>query len=807
MPSLTEWVHSNRMKFSLNWLREFVDINNLDPQEVGESLTLHTCELEEVIRVSENFDRVFAAKLIETKPHPQAEKLHVGTFDCGKQGKKQIVFGEVFPLTVGEIYPVAIDGAKLASGIEIKNSEIRGVKSEGMVCTCQELGMKQDTLLKFEPEDIGKSLPEIVPEFGDILFDIDNKSLTHRPDLMGHRGIAREIAAIWDRDFEPNIFAPEITAGKPFPVKIETDKCRRFCAVKLENVTIEPSEISPQARLENLNIRAISNIVDVTNLSLAGFGQPMHVFDADKLNGGITIRLARKGEKLLALDGEEYELTTSDVVVADDKKILSIAGIMGGMESSVTNQTKNIVFESANFDATSIRHTSARLGLRSESSMRYEKSLDPEQCLDALLWAAGKTQQLCANAKLASGVGDAYPHPTEELFLDLNPSLVRKLSGIDIPNDDIIASLESLGFEVWEEEKSDTFAVKVPSWRATKDITLAEDLVEEVVRLQGFDAVPSILPPLSIAPPRKNKLRELEWTIRTILASKGRNEIYLTSFVGPNDTDWLERQDHVTIQNGANEEYEKLRLTLASNTVRGMESDLRTLGKLDFFEIGTVFPAIGKESRNLLLFSAEMGGKGTRKFFEQKSELLSLFDSLGVTGEIRKCKTPQSIFHPTQCADIFVNDLLLGNISVLHPAKNPVKGSSVVFTEINLNLLEQQTTQQEITYTPLSSFPPVRRDLSVVVSQDTQQSDIAHVMQKATSFLASVELFDVFIDEKKLGKDNKNLAFHLTFQARDKTLNEANIDAAMNSIFTAIEKNFNATLRLAFDQKNCSLNS
>ena len=807
MPSFTESVHSNGMKFSLNWLQEFVDTDKLDPQKVGESLTLHTCELEEVIHVSKNFDRVFAAKLLEIKDHPKAEKLHIGTFDCGKQGKKQVIFGEVFPLTKGEVYPVALDGAQLASGTEIKNSEIRGVKSEGMVCTCQELGMKQDSLLKFESEDIGKSLPEIVPEFGDILFDIDNKSLTHRPDLMGHRGMAREIGAIWDKEFESNIFAPEITAGKPFPVKIETEKCHRFCAVKIKNVTVKPSDISTQVQLENVGIRAISNLVDLTNRSLAGFGQPMHVFDADKLEGGITVRLAKKGEKLLALDGEEYELTTKDLVVADDKKVLSIAGVMGGLESSVTEKTKNIVFESANFDATSIRHTSARLGLRSESSMRYEKSLDPEQCLETLLWAAAKTQQLCKEAELVSSVGDVYPQTTEELFIPLDPQLVRKLSGIEISNKEMMASLESLGFEVWAEDNTENFIIKVPSWRATKDITIAEDLVEEVVRLQGFDAVPSLLPPLSIAPPRRNKLRELEWMIRALLSGKGRNEIYRTSFVGPNDAEWLERTDHVMVQNGANEEYEKLRLTLVSNAVRGMESELRGSGVLNLFEIGTVFPAIGKEERNLLLFSAKMGKSALEMFFSQKSEILSLFQTFGISGTFQKCKTPLSIFHPAQCADIMINKEKIGYIAVLHPGKNPVKGSSVVFTEINLNLLQDHIKKQEGKYTALSTFPPVRRDISLVVKGTTQQTDIEKTMKDTIPFLISIELFDVFEDEEKLGSGNKNLAFHLTFQANDKTLDETSIDTAMNSISQTIEKNFDATLRLAFDQKNCSLKS
>ncbi len=787
------------MKFSLNWLREFVETKGLDPQKIGDSLTLHTCEVEDVIHVADNFEHVFAGKLTKIKKHKNSGKLYVGTFDCGKKGKKQIVFGEMFKLKQGEIYPIALDGAKLASGIEISDTEVRGVKSEGMVCTCPELGMKQETLLRFKTKNIGKSLPKIIPEFGDILFDIDNKSLTHRPDLMGHHGLAREIGAIWSKKFESEIFAPKLTVENPFPVKIKTEKCRRFCAVKMENIIIEPSTLPTQIKLENVDIRAISNLVDLTNLSLAGFGQPMHVFDADKLKGGITIRLAKKGEKLLALDGEEYELENTDIVVADDEKILSIAGIMGGLDSSVTDKTTSIVFESANFDAATIRHTSARLGLRSESSTRYEKSLDPEQCLNAILWTVGKTQQLCPTAKIVSGIGDIYPNVPEEILIDLVPELVRQLSGIPFSNKEIITSLESLGFEVWEEEKAENFVVKVPSWRATKDIEIPEDLVEEIVRLHGFDAVPSILPTLHLTPPRRNKLREMEWEIRDLLVNEGLNEIYLTSFVGPKDAEWMEEDTHICVQNGANEEYKKLRLTLVSNAVRNMESELRTHGELNFFEIGTVFPQIGHEKRNLLLFFATMNGMGTEEFFKQKTRLSRLFHSRGVDIKITLCKNPKAIFHPAQCADISIDSKIIGQIFVLHPRKNPVRGSVVVATEISLNLLENITEKK---YIPMSQFPTVYRDLSLVIPNNVSQYDLISVAKKTSTYLKDMTLFDVFIDKKKLGENKKNLSFHLSFQASDKTLDEKTIDAEFNTIHKALEKKFKTQLRLDFDTQN-----
>lgn len=789
------------MKFSLNWLQEFVDTGDLTPQQIGDSLTNHTCELEEIIFTKDNFEKVYAGKLISVEPHPKSDKLTVGQFDCGQQGKKQIVFGQVFELTVGEIYPVALDGAHLASGIEIKNSELKGIKSEGMVCTCPELGMKQETLLRFEEKDLGKSLSDIVPEWNDALFDIDNKSLTHRPDLMGHKGMARELSAIFQKPMYSFTLEALENNGTHYPVEILTPLCRRFCTAKIENVEIKPSDLRTQARLENLGVRAISNLVDLTNLSLTGYGQPMHVFDADKVNGKIIIRLATEGEKLVALDGEEYELQPTDIVIADEEKVLSIAGIMGGLESSVTHETKNILFESANFCAATIRRTSARLGLRSESSSRYEKSLDPEQCYNSIVTSIEKTLELCPQAKLVTAITDNYPVQAEEKLIDIQPELVRKLSGIEITDQEIINSLESLGFQVWEEDESENLIVTIPTWRATKDVSIAEDLIEEIVRLRGFDAVPSKLPTLPVRPPRRNKLRELEWQLRDQFAATGRNEVYLTSFVGPEDPQWIEADDHVAVQNGANEEYEILRKTLTSNAVRGMESELRSRGKLDLFEIGTVFEAIGQEQRHLLLFSAEMNGNAINKFYAQKTELNKVLRAFNVTAEFRACEKPCAYAHPAQCAEIIVNGKTIGQIAVLHPAKNPVRGAVVIYTEINLRQLEPTVSDTEIKHTPISTYPTVRRDLSIVVRDEIQQSEIISSAQKAAPELISIELFDVYVDEKKLGKGIKNLAFHLAFRATDHTLEDTEIDNAMTAITDTLANEFGAELRLAFDQK------
>ena len=351
------------------------------PEEVGRKLTLHTAELEEIVALSPYYENVYAGELVTFKKHPDSEKLFIGTFDLGTLGTKQIIFGSVHSVEKGKVYPIALDGAKLKSGIAIKNSEIRGQKSEGMICDNNELGFKNGNLLTFSKKEKGQSLPEISEEFSDYIFDIDNKSLTHRPDLMGHRGFAREIAAIFDRNLilpEPVVTLPQ--KGKSISLKIETSACQRFCALRMAHIKVQPSALATQVRLENLGIRAISNVVDITNWILLEFGHPMHAFDAEKVQGDLIIRQAQKGETLQALDESEYELRSEDVVVADSKKALSIAGIMGGHFSGVTTKTKEIILECAHWDPIVVRKTSHYLSLRSESSMRYEKSLDPLTC-------------------------------------------------------------------------------------------------------------------------------------------------------------------------------------------------------------------------------------------------------------------------------------------------------------------------------------------------------------------------------------------------------------------------------------------
>lgn len=789
------------MKVSLQWLQKLVDITDISPEIIGEKLTLHSCELEEIISVADNFKDIVTGKILSISDHTESDKLKKAQVDLGPHGTKQILFGSALDLLEGSIVPVALPGATLPGGIEIKERTMAGESSQGMICINSELGYKNEWLTVFPSETaLGIPLSQADESFGDVLLDIDNKSLTHRPDMWGHRGFARELSALFQRPFTtrtPKV--PDIQATDPYPLNIQTDFCRRFCALKMSNVSVQSSNMRTQMQLENVGVRAISNLVDITNYILLEYGQPMHVFDADKVDGTITVRHAQKGESLLALDGETYELSPEDIVIADEKKVLSIAGIMGGLESGVTEQTKNIIFESANFDAATIRRTSARLGLRSDSSMRFEKTLDPEQCHTALLSAVEKTLALIPDAEIDTALTSEYPRPYKKLVIALHPQKVRNISGIDLEDDEIIRLLESVGFVIQSQKYC--LEVEVPSFRATKDIEMEEDLIEEIVRLYGLDKVPSILPSLPIHPPRKNHLRALEWQTRDFFASRGFLEAMNYSFVNEKDPDFtgISKSEYVRLKNPLSTEQSFLRTTLLSNMVGTLESELRTHKKLQYFEIGKTYKkkteALPKEDVFLGFLIGEISKKENDLFFALKQELECFAAHHHTPFDFVPLESPSPCAHPSKQAGIFIGKKYVGQIYVLHPSKNTIKKSSIVFAEINLETFLSCTNTQT-TYTRLSAFPTVNRDISLLVPAKTYMGDLESHMYKNTHYLKSVELFDEFYDADRLGADRKNLAFHLTFQSSKHTLSDDDVEQDFQAIVKILGDVFGAELRL-----------
>lgn len=801
------------MKISYHYLQKFLGENKLTPEEIGEKLTLHTAELEETIDTSEGLEQVVLGQLKAIKPHPKSDKLSIGIFDLGSEiGQKQILFGKVHPVSTGEIYPIALPGT-LPSGVIVKeNNIIADEKSEGMIADNSELGMKNPDLWKFTDEKlIGKNLPEILESARDTLFDIDNKSLTHRPDLMGIRGFAREISTIFDIPLVLPEAAVSLRNSEKIPVEIQTEDCRRFCAIKVDNIHIKPSEKNTQLLLENLGIRAISNIVDITNLCLSEHGQPMHAFDAEKVVGKIIVRKARNGEKLLALDEAEYELTDQDIVIADEEKVLSIAGIMGGLESGITEKTTSIIYESANFDPTTIRKTSQRLGLRSDSSMRFEKSLDPEQCRSVLLDALEKTHKILPESSPSTDITDNYPQVPETKKILLDWTLIKRKGGISLDQKSGEKILEKLGFSTKEKEKN-ILEVTIPSFRATKDIAIAEDLIEEIIRMYGLYRIEGILPTLPAIPPAVNHLRQLEWKTRDFFAAQEYLEVYNYSFTqAEKDKNFtgLNLEDYVQIQNPLSSAHSHLRKSLIPNLVGQIEAEINQHKQVQFFEIGRTYSpqenqTLPEETHKLGIMLGKIKSNETELFFQLKNSLKSYLENLGISGKISEKASDknslQKFAHPVKSLD-FTDEsgAIIGQISVLHPAQNSIKEAQIVTAEINLKKVLQLIQTTEANYQKLIPYPSVFRDLSIVLDEKIYQNDITQVAKNASEILAEIHCFDDYRDEEKLGKNLKNLSFHLRFQSGEKTLEENEVEEAFQSIVKNLEKKLSAKLRIDFD--------
>jgi phenylalanyl-tRNA synthetase beta chain len=795
------------MKISYNWLQKFIKNGPKNPEEIGEKLTLHTAELEEIIDVANNFNQIFLGNLTKIQPHPEADNLFIGIFDLGHHGIKQIIYKNIYTLIENTCYPIALAGAQLKSGLIIKNSEIKNQKSEGMVCDNEDLGLTLNGLLSFPSSKKGLEFTKLDINLRDYLFDIDNKSLTHRPDLMGIRGFSREISAIFKKDLihpEPVIMLPS-TKNK-VEVEVKSPNCRRFCALKLANITNQNLSLSERLMLSNLGIKSISGTVDITNLIMLEFGQPMHVFDADKISGKLIIRQAKKGEKLIALDDEEYELDETITVVADEEKVLSIAGIMGGRDSGVSSETKNIIFECANWDPTAVRKAAQKLGLRSESSGRYEKSLDPENCKKALFSAVEKCLEIENLAKITTQLTDCYPQVQKILTLNLSPKKLRKRAGIDISDQEIIKKLELIGFEVKAENK--ILEVLVPTYRATKDIQIEEDLIEEVVRLYGFANIEAKLPNLPINPPKRNRQRELEWQIKDFIASQGFLEVYNYDFVSKSDENFTKLTDYTEIANPLSSEYQFLRQTLISNLTRNLESEIKKHKEINLFEFGKVYlpsyEVLPKETLNFAGIKAKLSGNETNTFYELKQILDVLFSTLKIANQVEflpiLTENLPNYVHPTKSAKILINGKNIGIIATLHPQFLPVKNSHLVFFEINIEDLFSIIQDTKIVYQPISSYPSIYRDLSIVLDYKILISEIEKLAKFQAPNLKNIELFDEYQDSEKLGKNLKNLAFHLEFQSMTGTLEEGVIEAEFTAIVQVLNSELSAQLRLNFDQ-------
>lgn len=827
---------------------------SVSDKELTSRITLSTVEVESIKDQTAALERIVVGVIESVSVHPNADKLRVCRVDVGSGSSTvQIVCGGT-NVAAGMKVAVALPGAwvkwhatSVATDVagredltEIKKTKIRGENSEGMICSSNEIGLSQ-TEGDHEIRNLGdidaKSGTQLATALGldDVIFDIEHKSLTNRPDLMGHYGMAREVAALTKAklaDYEPK----KITAGKgiDLTVKVEDqDACPRYMAVAMEGVAVGESPEWMRRRLEACGVRSINTVVDVTNFVMLELGQPMHAFDADVLGSSIcsarsgqeackiVVRLAKPKEKITTLDEKTYQLDSSMLLITNGEKPMAIAGVMGGEGSGVSQKTTRIIFESANFNPVSVRKTSTKLGLRSESSARFEKSLDPELCELALCRAVELMSELSPGARVASKVVDEYPHPPKAKTVSFTTELVNARLGTAIPTADMADILIRLGFSLKPSKPlkpSTPFIVTIPSWRATKDVSIVEDVIEEIARLWGYDKIESSLPTFSMAPPVQDPVRRLARVMRhTLTVGLGATETYRYAFVAPEilQTLGFDVNDHLKLANPLAQDRPYLCQSLIPNLFDTVALNHRTFPVVNVFEIARVFfgSAKGDEDGQKgtlpaqpyhvgLAYSAQadespiielrrivettLAQAGFDVSFQEMEDSTLL--RLGFEGQI-------GWMHPARAAEILVAGKKYGILAEATSEVTQKLGIDrrVAIAEMNLSILAE-LPREELIFTPIPLFPDAKRDLAFTVAERTTAVELEKAVRAVSKLLVGYVLFDLYRG-KGVDEGQKSMAVHLTFRSLDKTLESKEVDVQMNKIRQVLEKEFGANIR------------
>ncbi len=804
------------MLLSLNWLNEFVKIpKGVSPEDLASKLTLHTVEVESLINQQEAFSGVVVGKILEVAKHPNADRLRLTKVDI-KSEILSIVCGAP-NIEVGQLVPVATIGAILPNGLEIKESEIRGEKSSGMLCAEDELGLgksHEGIMILTANAKIGQNFSKYL-KFDDIILEIDNKSLSNRSDLWGHYGMAREISTFYNLTLKryDSFLSPKIEEGdEKIDIKIEDKKlCSRYMALKVTNILIEESPAWLKERLVSVGLRPINNIVDITNYVMLELGQPLHAFAADKVNK-IIVRLAKKDEHLETLDGKERELDESMLVIADSNNPLAIAGVIGGVASAVNSETTEIIIEAATFDAVSIRKTSGKLNLRTDASIRFEKTLDPNLAETALRRAHALIKKVCKSATPVSKIMDVNNFTLNQGPIKLSFSWINEKIGQEIPALKITEILESLGFEVTVTE--DDLSVVIPTWRAAKDVSIKEDVLEEIMRIVGYDNINSTVPESALIPPLFLSDQLLERKIKEYLAgSCALLETYNYSFVSESllkklDIDF---SSHIKLVNPLSDQHTILRQRLIIGLLNNVKTNQYNFEEIRLFEIGQVYfntpgnnDKKGEDKERLPYqekkVSFVLSGKSKSFFSESKAIVESLINEIfNNTWETEFVLVDEFPMYSDikKSVRIRVNGRDIGLVSTINKvsANNYGLKNDTVVTEISLaelsSLLAVCPTKK---YEAMPKYPAVVRDLAFVVESGMMYNDLRKEIFSFNELIVSVVLFDSYQGDR-LGDGKKSLAFHVVYQSEDRTLISEEIDTIQTGLLSKLEEKFGAQIR------------
>ena len=806
------------MYLSLDWVKDYIKLPKKTDKDLALDLTMSTVEVEDIIRVQDSLKDIVIGKIKEIEKHPQADRLQVTKVDIGSD-IEQIVCGGS-NLYKGMLVAVAKIGSKVkwhgeGEYIILEKAKIRGIESSGMIVASTEIGLNNLFPSKSETDILDLSHLKVKPgillsealELDDTVIDIENKSINHRPDLWGQYGLARELAAIYRIKLKEYKF-PELEIKKEEKLKVsvkDKDNCYRYLGLMIKNIKVEESPWWLKKRLFSVGIRSINNIVDITNYIMYELGQPMHAFDSKVIvDNHIIIKKANEGDEFITLDGEKRKLSKDSLMISDENKYLALAGIMGGQNSEINNNTVDIILESANFKASNIRRTSTRLGLRSDSSSRFEKSIDPVLAELAIKKAAELILSLNDEAYIASELVDINNNPFKSIELKVSEDLINKRFGVVIPTKEIKDILERLQFEV--KYKSEIFYIKVPSFRATKDISIEEDILEEVARIYGYDNIDSKLPKVELQKPDLDISLTREKNTKYYLAlGHEYNEIYTHPFT---NIEWAKKlnldlvNSHIRVSNPMSPEQSFLNISLLPNLLSKVEENLRYYKEFKIFELQRVFDKnkdgkykVDGDSKKLLprqdkhLTGAEVTENSDQEAF---SSIKGTIDALSKYWNIEWNIEENNKVYTELAYDIKYQDIVLGSFGLLNKELTPEK-KNITFFDFNFSLLLKYINEN-IKYNIISKYPSIERDIAIIIDKELNWEEIEKEVYKISSLIIDVKPFDVY-SGKGVENGKKSLAFHIEFRSKERTLLTEEVDKLIKSILKILDKKYQAKLR------------
>lgn len=790
------------MLLPIKWLKDYVDFD-FDVRKLADGLSNSGSHVESIIIPGDGLNKIVVGKIEKIEKHPDADKLVICSVNVGDE-ILQIVTGasNVFE---GAIVPVALHGSTLAGDVKIKKGKLRGVESNGMLCSLEELGFKNSVIPKEakngififpEGTEIGKSAIEVLFMDNEIL---ELEITPNRPDCLSIMGMAVETAASFDLKTKHNDIKieNEVSNFSEFfdDIIVETENCNRYYSKILKNIKIGPSPLWLQAYLMQAGVRPVSNIVDLTNFVMLEYGEPLHAFDLDTLkNKKIVVRMAEDGEEMVTLDGETRKLEKDDILITDGSEIVGLAGVMGGLDSEITDKTVNVLLEGASFNKENIRKTSRRLNLRSEASSRFEKGID----VNLAKTAVDRVCELAEKMEIAEVVGgnkDVGNFDRKEKEIELRKEKVNNLIGVDFTMDEISNILNRL--EIETDVRDDYLIAKVPTVRL--DLDIEEDLIEEIARIYGYDNIEPKKLKGTLTVGRKPVFRNVEDRIKNQLIGLGYSEFMTYSFVSPSSYEKAnykeDEKNIIKILNPLGEDYSIMRTTMIPSMIDALSKNYaRGNVNVGGFEIGNTFFPTEEELPSERLKLA-MGFYDLGDFYYLKESIEKSLWYLGINNlEVRRRET--SFLHPGRSAEFILNGKSLGVFGEVHPKvlENYGLKKRAYVAELDFNLIVENTIDN-YTYKALPKYPTMKRDFAFVMDRDVDSVELEKISKKyGKELLESFKVFDIY-EGKNIEDGKKSVAFSLVFRAADRTLEESEVTEICEKIVAEIESEIEAKLR------------